>query len=186
MKKGNNIKKPFYKRTWFIVIVALFIIGTIGNIIDPSNNSQNSPGVHVRLFDFDIKNNSTKKKPAVKKETASSKQVVVSNKKKSSDSKNAVHDKVQNQNQLKRFARSFGNKDVESLQKYSSSVYPSTEINVGMEYAYKSPAGTLYRIDNSTTNITKVYSDKNGKLGNLLYTGRTILQKQGTKIIYMN
>jgi hypothetical protein len=38
MGNENNGKKPFYKRWWFIALAVLFIIGTIGNIVDPESN----------------------------------------------------------------------------------------------------------------------------------------------------
>lgn len=35
VKNGNVDKKPFYKKKWFIVLIALFVLGLIGNVINP-------------------------------------------------------------------------------------------------------------------------------------------------------
>jgi hypothetical protein len=44
MKKNeavtNSTKKPFYKRKWFIILMVLFIIGTISNIINPPDDAK--------------------------------------------------------------------------------------------------------------------------------------------------
>ena len=36
-------KKPIYKRWWFILIVALFVLGTIGNIVDGGKAKNKQP-----------------------------------------------------------------------------------------------------------------------------------------------
>lgn len=55
-------------------------------------------------------------------------------------------------------------------------------------YGYKSPAGMLYRVDTTSDNITTVYKDNgSGDLGDILYQGRTIVQKQhNTYILQLN
>lgn len=35
IKSGNVDKKPFYKKKWFIILIALFVLGLIGNAINP-------------------------------------------------------------------------------------------------------------------------------------------------------
>lgn len=35
IKNGNVDKKPFYKKKWFIILIALFVLGLIGNAINP-------------------------------------------------------------------------------------------------------------------------------------------------------
>ena len=34
VKNGNMDKKPFYKKKWFIILIALFVLGLIGNAIN--------------------------------------------------------------------------------------------------------------------------------------------------------
>lgn len=328
MKNENQRKKPFYKRWWFIALVVIFVIGSIGNIIDPSDSktttatesssksikpkltlnkssvSTDSEGVAIISGKTDVdasvtvgithttKSNSkgkfkisydltspkkkvvnitvtkdgstttdtvtvkpsktyiAKNKKANKIKTAA-KKTERKNKTKSSSSKydfskislgmtqeqvisllgqptsqskidlwygdddlnfdssgklydgspanikkaaNTVaaaqkssekkQDKVaadssSKQSDLSLYARTFGQKDVETLQKYGSSVYPSTKVSTGMMYGYKSPAGMLYRVDTTSNNITTVYKDNgSGDLGDILYQGRTIVQKQ--------
>lgn len=92
------------------------------------------------------------------------------------------------ENRLVSFAQSFGSKPFETIQKMPS-VYKiiqtkDNELQVGWK-----PEGLplLIRVDNTTSNITKVYEYNkkvsNG-LGRLLYTGRTILQKDKRPNIY--
>jgi hypothetical protein len=39
MKKKDVVKKPIYKRWWFIALVVVFVMGGIGNLLDGSNDS---------------------------------------------------------------------------------------------------------------------------------------------------
>ena len=38
-KKSEQPKKPFYKKTWFIVLVALIVIGGVSNMINGGSDS---------------------------------------------------------------------------------------------------------------------------------------------------
>lgn len=40
-KKDLTKKEPFYKRPWFLILVALLIIGAIGNIFEDEDNTEN-------------------------------------------------------------------------------------------------------------------------------------------------
>lgn len=40
MNKRDRVKKPFYKRWWFIVIATIFIIGMIGNALESDEDKQ--------------------------------------------------------------------------------------------------------------------------------------------------
>lgn len=102
------------------------------------------------------------------------------NKEKSSSSSKKESD----EGQLQSFANTFGRKGVETLQKYVGSVYSATDTPNGMMYGYKTDYGMLYRVDNTASGITKVYSDDNGHLGKELYVGQTIKQKP--KVYYYN
>lgn len=87
--------------------------------------------------------------------------------------------------QLKSFAKAFGQKDVQTLQKYVGSAYSSTETPAGMAYGWKTDYGMLYRLDDSETGITHVYKDGLGDKGTELYTGQTIKQKPRVQYRYM-
>lgn len=89
-----------------------------------------------------------------------------------------------NESQLKSFAKVFGQKDVETLQKYVGSAYSSIETSQGMAYGWKTDYGMLYRLDDSKTGITHVYKDGLGDSGTQLYVGQTVKQKQRRNYYY--
>lgn len=91
-----------------------------------------------------------------------------------------------NEGKLKSFAKVFGQKDVETLQKYVGSAYSSIETSQGMAYGWKTDYGMLYRLDDSRTGITHVYKDGLGDSGTQLYVGQTIKQKQRRNYYYYN
>lgn len=94
--------------------------------------------------------------------------------------KEQAEKEAQHEETFKIFARTFGTKDVESIQR--DGWFASTTINGQMAYSWK-PEGydTLIRIDTTGDQLTTVYrydaSSKNG-LGEILYQGKTILQKR--------
>ncbi|MFB9770126.1 hypothetical protein [Lactiplantibacillus modestisalitolerans] len=98
------------------------------------------------------------------------KQIDAKNKAKKESSSNKA-------DQLKSFAKAFGQKDVQTLQKYVGSAYSSTETPDGMAYGWKTDYGMLYRLDDSSTGITHVYKDGLGDKGTELYAGQTIKTK---------
>lgn len=91
-----------------------------------------------------------------------------------------------NKQRLTSFAQAFG-KPVDQIQRMPS-VYTADQVDDNMVYTWK-PDGLpkLVRVD-SPDNFTTVYKyDKNGEhnaLGEKLYEGRTIYQKQKAPIIY--
>ncbi|QLK64705.1 hypothetical protein QMG96_10295 [Lactiplantibacillus plantarum] len=91
-----------------------------------------------------------------------------------------------NESELQSFAKVFGQKDVETLQKYVGSAYSSIETSQGMAYGWKTDHGMLYRLDDSSTGITHVYKDGLGDSGTQLYVGQTIKQKQRRNYYYYN
>lgn len=94
--------------------------------------------------------------------------------------------KVENDRELRSYAKIFGQKDVETLQKYVGTVYSSIETSSGMAYGYSTEYGMLYRLDDSSTGITHVYKDGLGDSGTQLYVGQTIKQKQRKNYYYYN
>ncbi|AYC71695.1 MULTISPECIES: hypothetical protein [Lactiplantibacillus] len=91
-----------------------------------------------------------------------------------------------NESELKSFAKVFGQKDVETLQKYVGSAYSSIETSQGMAYGWKTDYGMLYRLDDSSTGITHVYKDGLGDSGTQLYVGQTLKQKQRRNYYHYN
>lgn len=79
------------------------------------------------------------------------------------------------------FAQSFGRKPFDTIQKMPS-VYKTFEDNGYMYTLWNTGnLGILVRIDDTSNNVTKVFKydkDTDDKLGELLYTGRTIIQKE--------
>lgn len=105
------------------------------------------------------------------------------NKKATADAKKASRKKA-NAIQLKSFAKVFGQKDVETLQKNVGIAYSSTETSQGMAYGWKTNYGMLYRLDDSETGLTHVYKGGLGDDGTELYVGQTIKQKQRRSYYY--
>ncbi|EQM52542.1 hypothetical protein N692_09520 [Lactiplantibacillus plantarum EGD-AQ4] len=105
------------------------------------------------------------------------------NKKATADAKKASRKKA-NASQLKSFAKVFGQKDVETLQKNVGITYSSTETSQGMAYGWKTNYGMLYRLDDSETGLTHVYKGGLGDDGTELYVGQTIKQKQRRSYYY--
>ena len=106
-------------------------------------------------------------------------------KKEKNEAKESIRKRV-NESELKSFAKVFGQKDVETLQKYVGSAYSSIETSQGMAYGWKTDYGMLYRLDDSSTGITHVYKDGLGDSGTQLYVGQTIKQKQRRNYYYYN
>lgn len=105
------------------------------------------------------------------------------NKKAKAEAKKASRKKV-NASQLKSFAKAFGQKDVETLQRNVGIAYSSTETPQGMAYGWKTNYGMLYRLDDSETGLTHVYKGGLGDDGTELYVGQTIKQKQRRSYYY--
>lgn len=51
IKNGNVDKKPFYKKKWFIILIALFVLGLIGNAINPQKNTNYKPTIETHIYD---------------------------------------------------------------------------------------------------------------------------------------
>ena len=90
-------------------------------------------------------------------------------------------------NKLKGFAQSFGIKPSEEIQRMPS-VYRTVEDGDNLYILWNPGEGLpiLLRKDNTLTNVTTVYiySKKGDPEGKLLYTGRTIVQKNKRSNIY--
>lgn len=165
--------KPLFKKWWFWLIV-VFVIGGIGNIIDPSSNEET------------VKQSQTtaKKKTDKKTEKSKKKATKKSPSKKESDqtgnSVAATEKEGPTQSKLTSFAKSFGLKDAETVQKRVNTAYSSQYIDgYGQGFGWKTKYGTLIRIDDDN-NMTTVYLyDENSTdgLGTKLYEGHTIFQK---------
>lgn len=106
------------------------------------------------------------------------------NNSKNSSSSNAMskaESRRQENDRLKSFAQSFGTKPVAEIQRMPS-VYTSDQVEDNMVYTWHpQDMPLLVRVD-APGNFTTVYKyDKNGEhnaLGEKLYTGRTIYQRQ--------
>lgn len=102
--------------------------------------------------------------------------------------KNKTKNKEENNNKLIGFAQAFGTKPSEEIQRMPS-VYKTLEYGNDLYIIWNPGNGlpTLLRVDDTVNNVTKVYKyDKNSndRKGKLLYTGRTIIQKNKRPIIY--
>lgn len=49
VKNGNVDKKPFYKKKWFIILIALFVLGIIGNAINPQTHIYDNAKIKTEL-----------------------------------------------------------------------------------------------------------------------------------------
>ena len=100
----------------------------------------------------------------------------------SSSALSKAESRRQENDRLKSFAQSFGAKPVAEIQRMPST-YVTEQVGNKTIYGWH-PEGLpeLVRVDDPETNNTDVYVfDKNGQdnmLGQHLYTGRTIFQKQ--------
>lgn len=95
---------------------------------------------------------------------------------------------IQKRKQIKGFAQRFGTKPFEEIQRMPS-VYKVTDLGNGEIQVGWHPENMplLIRVDNTTQNITKVYQydkNKSDRRGKLLYTGRTIYQKNKRPVVY--
>lgn len=88
---------------------------------------------------------------------------------------------------LKYQAQYFGQKDVETLQKMSST-YKSTRIDNGMMYTFHFNKDMLIRIDTDDgyTTVYKYDNNANDGLGEQLYNGKTIIQKENQPYYFFN
>lgn len=228
---------PFYQKWWFWLIIVIFLIGGVGNIIDPTDDNEQSSEQSSK-----IKKNKQplKKTPKTKKVKSIKAETVNQNKKSTVQSKktptrtswdfntislgmtkeqvksilgeptettftgkfkygndtlifsdNKLYDGTPENikqaainrdkpEKLKAFAKSFGLKDAETVQKMVGSAYASKYIDgQGMTYAWATQYGTLMRVDDPDNKITTVYlyNKETQSLGEILYQGQTILQK---------
>lgn len=92
------------------------------------------------------------------------------------------------QSKLKSFARTFGNKPAQEIQE-KSYAYSSQNIEgLGVVYMWKVDDDILMRVDGSDS-ITSVYlydNNAENKQGQLLYQGRTIINKQKKQYNFYN
>ncbi len=105
-----------------------------------------------------------------------------------SKSTTPANTQVQKRKQIKGFAQRFGTKPFEEIQRMPS-VYKITDLGNGEIQVGWHPEHLplLVRIDDTTQNVTKVYQydkDKPDRRGKLLYTGRTIYQKNKRPVVY--
>lgn len=83
-------------------------------------------------------------------------------------------------------AQYFGTRSVEYVQKHPSA-YNSGKIDNGMEYMYMIDKGSYlvrYDTDDGYTNVYSYDGNSENKLGDTLYTGRTIFNQPATKKYY--
>lgn len=104
--------------------------------------------------------------------------------------KKAKEESSNNRERQLSFAKTFGQKPVEKLQKMVGIVYASERVGDSMYYMWNTGekgVGKLVRVDDPQ-HFTTVYEyDENGQdglLGKELYSGRTIINKPGTTYIY--
>ncbi|MEY8737145.1 hypothetical protein AB9M75_07985 [Lactobacillus sp. AN1001] len=104
--------------------------------------------------------------------------------------KKAKEESSNNRERKLSFAKTFGQKPVEKLQKLVGIVYASTRVGDSMYYMWDTDekgVGKLIRVDDPQQFTTVYEYDKNGRdglLGKELYSGRTIINKPGTTYIY--
>lgn len=86
---------------------------------------------------------------------------------------------------MKYKASFFGRKPVAEIQE-KVNVYPATRFNDGMMYMWANDGNKLVRVDTNDgyTTVHKYDEDTDDGLGQVLYTGKTILQKQDKKVVY--
>ena len=91
------------------------------------------------------------------------------------------------QDSLKYQAQYFGQKDVETLQKMSST-YKSTRIDNGMMYTFHFNNDMLIRVDTDDgyTTVYKYDENTSDGLGDKLYSGKTIMQKEKRPYYFYN
>lgn len=121
------------------------------------------------------------------KEKSSSVAASISKSETATSESNVKHAKAE-QKKMKSFARTFGNKPAQELQR-KSYTYSSNNIDgMGMVYMWKNDFGILMRVD-SPDNITSVYlydaNVEQGK-GELLYQGHTITNEQKKQYNFYN
>lgn len=90
---------------------------------------------------------------------------------------------------LHAYAKSFGMKDAETVQKMVGSAYSSKYIDgQGITYAWATQYGTPMRVDNANNKITTVYlyNKDTNSFGEILYQGQTILQKAPKQYHFYN
>lgn len=51
IKSGNVDKKPFYKKKLFIILIALFVLGLIGNAISPQKSTSYKLTKETHIYD---------------------------------------------------------------------------------------------------------------------------------------
>lgn len=237
-------KPPFYKKWWFWLIIVILVIGGIGNIVDPTDDSEQSSTKESQVKKVKKNKQSPKKKTANKKNVKKEKSTKIEPSKQikkstvqhrkyptktswdfntiglgmtkeqvksilgepsettftgkfkyGNDTLTFVDNKLYDgtpenikqaainrdkPEKLKAFAKSFGLKDAETVQKMVGSAYASKYIDgQGMTYAWSTEYGTLMRVDNPDNRITTVYlyNKDTQSLGEILYQGQTILQK---------
>lgn len=84
---------------------------------------------------------------------------------------------------LKLNAMEFGQKDLQTVQNFTGSMYTAVNLGDSTAYAWKTGNGDLIRIDKPQYNYVGVYTYDRGNIGTELYSGHTILQqspRQGT------
>lgn len=89
---------------------------------------------------------------------------------------------------MKSFARTFGNKPAQEIQRKSYTYSSNNVDGMGMVYMWKNDFGTLMRVD-SSDNITSVYlydANADQRKGELLYQGHTIINEQKKQYNFYN
>ncbi len=67
--ENKKVKKPFYKKTWFIVLVVLFVIGGIGQALkSPEQKAQEAAEKQQKQEEYEAKQQEKQAKKAKKKE----------------------------------------------------------------------------------------------------------------------
>lgn len=186
--KAKKVKQKYNKYTLIIIGLICIVLGTL--IYPDTNFSTNN----------DVKQSSN---PSIKSDLTSSNEQSVKRQKQTqstsfstskTDSNNSKEtsqktekNKNQQQNDLKYQAQYFGQKDVETLQKMSST-YKSMRVDDGMMYTFHFNNDMLVRVDTDDgyTTVYKYDENANDGLGEQLYNGKTIMQKEKRSYYYIN
>lgn len=210
-------KKPFYKKRWFWILIAVLLILGALNPADKKNDKQVLNPVETTK---------SQSKPQSKETTSPNKiklgmsyeevlkvagkpdydgykeynkvdygdydiwfkngKVTSGNTKEIMAQAKEIADKEKDKSQdLKYNASFFGRKPVAEIQE-KNYVYPSVRVDEGMMYMWANEGDKLIRLDTDDGYTTVYKYDENADegVGQTLYTGKTIVQKQDKTIVY--
>lgn len=141
--RTSKHRKPFYKKWWFWLIIAIFLIGGIGNIIDSTNDSERSSAQEAQVKKVKKNKSSSKKKNVTKKISPVKKEPTKQNKK----------DTVKNKRKITKTSWDFNTVSLGMTKKQVKSILGEpTEITFTGKYKYGND--TLIFNDNRLYNGT--------------------------------